>query len=328
MESPINYKPFYNSLCSCGLTKEADLLSKVLEQNGQHLAHGDLERWTETLSMLPSIKVSRVLFDRNEITLGSQSDCDHETGIKVKKLLKRLMPWRKGPYNILGILIDSEWRSDRKWERVVPHISPLKDRVVLDVGCGNGYHCWRMYGEEARLVTGIDPMPLFLAQFEAVKHFMPGKYPVHLLPLGIDDLPDGLSCFDTVFSMGVFYHRRSPFDHLIRLRELIKPGGELVLETLVIDGEKGKVLVPENRYAKMRNVWFIPSPLTMELWLERAGFNEIRTVDITRTTTDEQRKTEWMNFESLEDFLDPNNLNCTIEGHPAPVRAVFICRRH
>ena len=56
--------------------------------------------------------------------------------------------------------------------------------------------------------------------------------------------------------MGVLYHRRSPIDHLLELKGCLQTGGELVLETLVIDGGLGEVLVPENRYAKMRNVWF------------------------------------------------------------------------
>jgi tRNA (mo5U34)-methyltransferase len=30
-----------------------------------------------------------------------------------------------------------------------------------------------------------------------------------------------------------------------------------------------------------------------------------------------------MRFESLADFIDPNNGSKTIEGHPAPLRAIF-----
>ena len=77
--------------------------------------------------------------------------------------------------------------------------------------------------------------------------------------------------FDTVFSMGVLYHRRSPFHHLAELKNCLKPDGELVLETLVIDGKRGEVLVPERRYSKMHNVWFLPSCLTLESWLKRSG---------------------------------------------------------
>jgi tRNA (mo5U34)-methyltransferase len=47
-------------------------------------------------------------------------------------------------------------------------------------------------------------------------------------------------------------------------------------------------------------------------------------VDFNKTTTDEQRSTDWMRFHSLPEFLDPENPELTAEGHPAPIRAVFI----
>jgi tRNA (mo5U34)-methyltransferase len=47
-------------------------------------------------------------------------------------------------------------------------------------------------------------------------------------------------------------------------------------------------------------------------------------VDISTTSIEEQRSTEWMKFESLKDFLDPEDPSKTVEGHPAPIRAVFV----
>jgi len=243
--------------------------------------------------------------------------------------LKALHPWRKGPYRIADIAIDTEWRSDWKWGRLAPHMAPLDDRLVLDVGCGNGYHCWRMAEAGARRVIGIDPTALFLAQFLAIRQLMQPMAArlverVWMLPLGIEAMPPALSRFDTVFSMGVLYHRRSPIDHLIELRGALRPGGQLILETLVVDGDARQVLVPDGRYAKMRNVWFIPSSAMLENWLRRCGYRGVRTVDVTPTTVGEQRSTEWMTFESLADFLDPADTRLTIEGHPAPQRAVVV----
>ena len=192
---------------------------------------------------------------------------------------------------------------------------------MLDVGCGSGYHLWRMLGEGADFVVGIDPSQLFYAQFNAIKHFNPDPK-INLLPIGIDDMP-ALQQFDTVFSMGVLYHRRSPLDFLQQLKQQLRPGGELVLETLVIAGDENAVLVPTDRYAKMRNVWFIPSCAALIKWLERLGFKNVNIVDINQTTLAEQRKTNWMENESLIDFLDPNDHSKTIEGYPAPLRAVI-----
>ncbi len=240
--------------------------------------------------------------------------------------LQQLHPWRKGPYRLFDVMIDTEWRSDWKWRRLAPHISPLTGRTVLDVGCGSGYHCWRMAGAGARLVVGIDPSQKFLFQFQAVKKYL-GQQPVFYLPLRSEDLPPALGRFDTVFSMGVLYHRRSPFEHLEELRQALRPGGELVLETLVIEGSRHQVLVPGERYAQMRNVWFIPSNEEILHWLERAGFKDQRLVDSNKTSTEEQRSTEWMRFHSLGNFLDPSDPGRTIEGYPAPRRACFIARR-
>ena len=234
-----------------------------------------------------------------------------------------LHPWRKGPFNLFGIFIDTEWRSDWKWRRLAKHISPLKGRLVLDIGCGNGYHLWRMAGSGAKLALGIDPFLKSVMQFQFLQKYI-HKENVNVLPIGIEDLPKEGGQFDTVFSMGVLYHRRSPVDHLYKIRSLLRSGGEAVLETLVIEGKPNEVLLPQGRYAKMRNVWFIPSVLTLEGWLRRCGFKKIRLADVSKTTTDEQRSTRWMRYESLPDFLDPNNNLLTIEGLPAPTRAIFL----
>jgi tRNA (mo5U34)-methyltransferase len=281
--------------------------------------HGDWRRWREVLQTLPLIK---------PLQIDLQSDWVRVTGgeedpLELELLLRQLHPWRKGPYDIHGVQIDTEWRSDLKWGRVQPHLRSLSGKIVLDVGCGNGYYAWRMIGAGARRVIGVDPTLLSVAQFLAIKHFM-GDFPVHVIPVGIEEIPPNLQAFDTVFSMGVLYHRRSPLDHLLELKGCLRPGGELVLETLVIDGDCGQVLVPEDRYARMRNVWFIPSCATLLSWLKRCGYQNVRLVDVTQTTMAEQRSTEWMTFQSLPDFLAPENQDLTVEGLPAPKRAIFL----
>mgnify|MGYP005987196565 CR=1 FL=1 len=288
---------------------------------------GDMPGWQLALKNLPQMVPSQIDL-KDSVTIGMPSDCNDQTREQLKEALMGLHPWRKGPYNLFGLHIDAEWRSDWKWNRVIPHLAPLKDRLVLDVGCGNGYHCWRMLGEGANRVIGIDPSNKFVHQFYAIKHYTKeasGKAPpIDVLPLGIEQLPAELKAFDTVFSMGVLYHRKSPMDHLRELKDCLFPGGQLVLETLVIEGELGEVLVPEGRYAKMRNVWFLPSVETLLSWMRKCGLKNPRMVDISKTSFEEQRSTEWMHFDSLPSFLDKNDDSRTTEGHPAPVRAVFV----
>ncbi len=291
----------------------------------QNAEHGDFARWVKALNKIPEGHPDQVDI-KHSVTL--TNDTPFHTGElkKLENLLRTFHPWRKGPYTVHGIHIDTEWRSDWKWDRVLPHISPLKNRSVLDVGCGNGYHMWRMLGEGARLTVGIDPSHLFLIQFEAIRKLMGGDQRAHLLPLGIEQLPK-LEAFDTVFSMGVLYHRRSPLDHLIQLKDQLVSGGELVLETLVIEGDETSVLVPVDRYAQMRNVYFFPSAKALKVWLEQVGFVDVNIVDENVTTVGEQRTTEWMTHNSLPDYLDPNDPSKTVEGHPAPRRAVLVAKK-
>lgn len=313
----------YDTLAQTNASAWLQYLPEQLTAAFDSSKQSQLPKWQAIIASLPELLSYKRDLNSNSVLIGDASEISTEQGEHLKQQLMQLHPWRKGPYELFGITIDTEWRSDWKWQRLEQAISPLKQRLVLDVGCGNGYHCWRMAGAGAKLVVGIDPTLLSVMQFQAIKKLY-GDAPVYVLPLGIEQLPSNLKTFDTVFSMGVLYHRRSPIDHLLELKDCLASGGELVLETLVIDGEQGSVLIPEDRYAKMRNVWFIPSCATLMQWLRRCGFINIRLVDVSVTTIEEQRSTEWMRFHSLADFLHPDNPQLTCEGLPAPKRAIFI----
>jgi tRNA (mo5U34)-methyltransferase len=244
--------------------------------------------------------------------------------------LGALGPWKKGPFHIQGIHLDSEWRGDLKWDRVRAIASPLLNHKVLDVGTGNGYFLYRAVGDGAELALGLEPSALFCAQFLALQRFFDCKQAA-LLPATCEAFararsPKPWRTFDTVLSMGVLYHRRSPLDHLAELMSFAKSGGELVLETIVVDGPLGHSLVPEGRYAGMKNVWFLPTLPTLVSWLTRLELTDIRTSRPVRTTSAEQRTTKWSSRKSLAHALDPNDPSRTIEGHPAPQRAIVVAK--
>lgn len=329
----VNFESLYADLIENDFCEWQEELPQQLTAIFEQRQHGKKQEWETILQQLPDIKASSIDIAADKVRIGMQHDCDETTGEQLLALLKKLHPWRKGPYELFGIHIDTEWHSDWKWQRIQSHLTPLKNRRVLDVGCGNGYHMWRMLADGAKLVVGADPSQFFLVQFHTLKKYA-GENPIHLLPFKGEELPAFNAVykgkgFDTVFSMGVLYHRISPIEHLKELKSFLRLGGELVLETLVIEDESNpdahELLLPEDRYAQMRNVWFLPTPPLLVRMLERVGFKNVRVVDINQTSIEEQRSTDWMEFESLSDFLDPNDHNKTIEGYPAPKRAVVIC---
>lgn len=307
-----------------GRWRDSEWLAELVRQAEQRMAehpHGDLPRWHSALKKLPVVE-TRALLDRPAPELGAAAA--DQPGLRSS--LMELHPWRKGPLVLGGAAIDTEWRSDWKWDRIAPHLD-LSGQRVLDIGCGNGYFGLRMLAAGAELVVGIDPTLLFVMQYLACSHFS-GVLPNYVLPLGIEDLPVIPAHLDTVFSMGVLYHRKEPVQHLRRIHSLLKSGGTMVLETLVLPQSRpGDLLIPEGRYARMRNVWAIPGSEHLQGWVREAGFRKIEVVDVSPTTFHEQRSTEWMTFESLEQALSPDNPSQTIEGLPAPVRAVVIAYR-
>ncbi len=289
------------ALGDLGLDRWNDELVPVVRERLEGRTHGDWARWNAAIEELPAARG------------------DHE---RVTSLLRELHPWRKGPLQLDDILIDTEWRSDWKWERVREAIAPLAGRRVLDVGSGNGFYALEMRKSGADLVIGVDPTLLFALQFQAINVFAADPR-IFILPCRLEETPPAHGAFDTTFSMGVLYHQRDPHKHLADLASTLRHGGQLVLETLYLPGDDLRAETPPDRYARMRNVWSLPTVPQLVAWTEASGYSDVQVVDTSVTTTDEQRSTAWMTFESLREALDPNDPGKTIEGWPAPRRVVI-----
>ncbi len=327
-----------DKLKGTALSKFAHALADAALVNA--IKHGELPKWTAAVSALPDLPISHIdtehergiamLTDADVKSIENNAQAfpaeEHAARQTLEKALKDLMPWRKGPFQFAHIHIDTEWHSDWKWNRVLPHISPLQGRCVLDVGCGSGYHLWRMRGAGATNVLGIDPVPLFNMQFAAVQRYI-NDDAVNMLPITMAALPQKMRVFDSVFSMGILYHRQSPQGHLQELKEALRAGGELVLESLVTTGEGSEELVLDGRYARMRNIWRLPTATLLCQWIQDAGFDNVRCVSVDITSVLEQRSTDWMQHESLFEALDSTNKSLTIEGHPRPRRAIVIAQK-
>jgi tRNA (mo5U34)-methyltransferase len=284
---------------------------------------GNFLKFSKVFEKIQCHDPSVIDLENRVVTIGAPDDLEPEELKALYQSLDQLCPWRKGPFSFFGIKVDSEWQSWMKWERIFPHIKNLKGRRILDIGSSNGYYMFRAAAHNPLIVLGLEPQSYFYFQYLAIQKFLKQDN-VFCLPIPHDELPKMGDYFDTVFCMGVLYHRPSPVEMLREIHDSMKKGGELVLENLILETRENFCLFPKDRYAKMRNVYFIPDLLAMESWLLRAGFTNIRCVDIAKTSVEEQRKTRWIQTESLKNFLDPHDPDKTVEGYPAPVRAIFM----
>lgn len=283
------------------------------------------QKYLDILDNLPQISPLKCDLNQDWITIGNADELDPAVAQQVLYALFALRPWRKGPFKIFGTAVDCEWVSYLKWNRLKDELSPLRGRRVLDIGSSCGYYLYRMLHQQPQLLIGLEPYATFYFQFCLLQHLI--KAPnCYTIPAKFEELPLMEGYFDTIFHMGVLYHLRSPLDSLIQIRRSLRRGGELVLETLIIPGDGHLALSPPERYAKMNNVYFIPTVACLSSWLDKAGFTSIRCIDVTRTTSAEQRQTAWIQTESLSDFLSPDDELLTVEGHPAPRRALMLAQ--
>ncbi len=316
------YFPYFERLRQDPLLAEyaPDLQHRVHQRLATH-RQGDFPRWFDTYRRLPDVAVDSVTFDARAITVAGTPE--PAARHRLRELLLGFHPWRKGPFDLFGVLIDSEWQSWMKWQRLEDHLPDLRGKRVLDIGCGNGYYLMRMAVRRPAVLLGADPGLMQMMQFWAVERY--ARSGACVLPLAMEQLPETMPVFDLVLSMGVFYHRKDPLGHVLGLKKYLAPGGCVVLETLVVAGDETTCLVPPGRYAQMRNVWFLPSVAWLNNLLRRAGFREVACLDESVTTVAEQRQTEWMRFHSLPQFLRTDG-SATVEGLPPPRRAIFLLR--
>ena len=251
------------------------------------------------------------------VTAHLDPEYERRHGAEIEAVARLLMPWRKGPFRLGALFIDSEWRSQLKYNLLEPYFD-LRGKRVGDIGCNNGYYLFRMQAQQPAKLVGFDPSPLYYSQFRFLDRFFRSGIEYELL--GVEHVEHYEEPFDTLFCLGVLYHRSDPVATLKSLGKGLKPGGELFLDTFMIEGEGEYCLTPRGRYSKIPNIYFIPTVRALENWCLRAGFSRMEVLAKRKTDATEQRKTDWIATQSLEDFLDPDDSSLTVEGYPAPVR--------
>lgn len=287
-------------------------LNGVRQERQKWMTWKNIAPLREALNQLPNIHAT-VDFG-NTVSLKTDDEIDlHE----LERIARLMMPWRKGPFDLFGLFIDTEWRSDLKYNFLRPHFN-LSGKRVADIGCNNGYYMFRFLEDTPAKIVGFDPSALFKSQFDLINHYVKSEIVYELL--GVEHLPFYEEKFDVIFCLGVLYHRSDPIAMIKALGQGLAEGGEIYLDTFIIEGDEPYALCPSESYSKITNVYFVPTLKALENWCIRAGFTSFEVLGTVVTTSDEQRRTSWIESQSLEDFLDPADNTKTVEGYPAPVR--------
>ncbi len=290
-------------------------LDTLREERKKWLTWKNIRPYQEAIKALPTYtNVETTFADRVSIKIDNLSQEEAE---QIKQTALLMKPWRKGPFEFNSLFIDSEWQSQIKYNLLEPHFD-LKDKIVGDIGCNNGYYLFRMLTHKPKKLIGFDPSAIYYSQFQFVNHFVGSDIVYELL--GVEHVEFYEHKFDTLFCLGVLYHRSDPVAMLKSLYKGLNKGGDLILDTFMIDGEGEMCLTPKDRYSKIPNIYFVPTVNALKNWCFRAGFESVEVLATVKTELHEQRKTEWIDTQSLEDFLDPNDLEKTVEGYPAPKR--------
>ena len=279
-------------------------------------------RFREPYESLLHLRAKHTDFSNDAVTIGKEDELEESGRHLVYDAMRSFMPWRKGPFSIFGTEINAEWRSERKWNRLLSALPDLGGKIVADIGCNNGYYMFRMAHHRPRCVIGFEPFLQHYYCFKALSH-LAGTDNLFIELLGVEDINLYPACFDVIFLMGIIYHRHSPIDALRDIKRALRPGGTLVLESQAIPGDEPVALFPEERYAKVPGTYFVPTAACLKNWMIRCGFADVQIVSRQTMSSEEQRRTDWMVFESYADFIDPENPELTIEGYPAPLRVIL-----
>lgn len=298
-------------------------LNAIISERNMWIDRPSQKKFKDLLSSLPLVNTSNVYSHDGTVHINLEQSIEQSQILNCAEILKK---WKKGPFEIGGVRIESEWRSDLKWNRLLPFLPELKDKYVLDIGCNNGYYMFRASEHDPAYVLGIDPVGHFKNQFSFLNHFAQDSR-LDFQLLGVEHVSYFQTCFDVVFFMGIIYHHRHPLEQLQSIYQAMRPGGSLILETIGIPGSESVALFPEGRYAGMKNVWFVPTLSCLENWMKRTHFKEIQVISSEWGGPNEQRSTEWSQGPSYQEFLDPEDSTKTKEGYPAPKRFILIGKK-
>jgi len=304
---------------SLGPAVDKEALFHLRQALDERLLDARWQRWREGADYTVGIKASSIRIDKGCVSIGEANELKAPDAERLEQGLKAFLPWKKGPYRIFGHSIDSEWRSDLKWDRIAPFLGKVEGQVIADIGCHNGYYMYRLRELGAKTVIGFEPMPINYFNFQMMQNLYPTPE-LSLEMFGVEHIDLFPETFDTILCLGILYHHTDPVGLLRKMRKALHPKGRIIIDCQGIAGSDTISLTPTGRYAGATGVWFLPTMSCLQNWIRRAGFSQQTPIYSAPLDSNEQRATAWADVKSLKDFLDPNDSLKTIEGHPAPWR--------
>ncbi len=117
----------------------------------------------------------------------------------------------------------------------------FKGKRVLDIGCADGLYSFEAEALGAEEVVSIDSF-LSKPAVEFLIPFFDSK--IKMMEMSLFDVrPDDMGRFDIVILAGVLYHLRYPFWGLKVIRDVLKEGGHLIIETAIWNGERNNAML-------------------------------------------------------------------------------------
>ena len=314
-------KNFYNEYTF----REYDFLFNIFLENKNFSNHGNHYKWIKILKSLPNISTSYLNYSNSSIIIGKKNEINDAQTKTLEKELLKLSPWRKGPFNIFGLEIDSEWRSEKKWQRIQSYLPNINGMRIADIGCSNGYYSFKLLELQPDLIVGMDKTALYIIQFLALKAYVKQIQELIVLPCSSEEFNFNKINFDLILSMGVLYHSKNPSTHLNSLRYLLKKNGYIILETIVSNKSANIDIKKNQTYAGMKNVRTIFTKKNLNDLMIFHGFKNIEIINDSFTDSNEQRSTKWMSGKSFKDFTLPNGN--TLEGYPPVCRSILVAQK-
>ena len=267
---------------------------------------------------LPCHAAQHTDFSQATVSIGNIHELETNERQRLWQHCHAFKPWKKGRWSLFGLDIDGEWRSDWKWQRLVPKLQGVQNKKIADIGCHNGYFMFRLAAHHPSLVVGFEPNPRCYFNFHFLQRYAQVAN-IYFEPLGVEQFDHYPAFFDVVLCLGILYHHTDPISVLRRIHRSLAKGGRVLIDCQGINSPTPTILVPARRYAGATGVWYLPSKQALTHWLQRTNFRNINFFYEDYLSLDEQRRTAWADIDSLADFVC-HETHKTVEGYPAPWR--------